>query len=353
MNFNTPDTLEKNPVGTEKKLSTGQENIKELAENFAKSFLGDEVKYLEKNKISKIISETEKEFLEKENKKILNKEVFVISYNSYQKEFWIKKVNENKEKISIGDIVNAQRLGADFIFDKELEKFTKVSDVKNVEKLKKIVLENELQNILHTKLNKELAESLSENTEIRRENARISELYKEIAENYDTKNKQLGFWAEQIMIGVLQGLAIDRSDLGFNVLEANVVNDVSKKVDFIIERKETRRGVGVGLAEEEIQEVEGKSIGIQFTIKKDAQEDKEKQIATVLKRGKVGLNDIIYVELNQEILQKAVKKWEEDGKPITGPWKFLPVEIRQQVIENLLKGILSEEQIKSLTKNIK
>ena len=59
------------------------------------------------------------------------------------------------------------------------------------------------------------------------------------------------------------------------------------------------------------------------------------------------------VVAEQIILQEAVSKWQKEGKSISGPWKFLSPEIRIVTLNNLFKDILSEEQIKSLIKNIK
>lgn len=237
-------------------------------------------------------------------------------------------------------------MGTNFVLDKDLEKFTKVSDVKNIGKIKNLLSENKIKNILFAKLNKELAKNLSE------KNKRIdllkAEAYEKISERSGIENKQAGVMAEQMIIGVLEGLSIDRSDLGFNVLEANAYQDVNNKIDFIIETKQVKRGVGVETGDI----LKGKSIGIQFTINSSKAEHKADQINKAKSRG-LEVDDIIYVQLDSSVLREAVSKWEKSGKLISGPWKFLSPEIRIATLTNLFKDILSEEQIKSLTKNIK
>lgn len=342
MNFNTLDTLGKIETETVEKLSTGKEEIKNLAENFAKSFLGDEIKYLEKNKISEILLETENKFAEDEIEKNLvnNLNEKNVSYNKYKKSFEIKGEND----ISMGNIISARRLGVEVSLPKDLEKF---GDGK---KIHRIMLEKNLNDFLCGKLNKELAKNLSE--KIKQQDVLKSKAYEKISERSGVENKQAGVMAEQMIIGVLEGLSIDRSDLGFNVLEANAYQDVNNKIDFIIETKKAKRGVGVNREGENTHEFKGKSIGIQFTINSSKAEHKADQIAKAKERG-LEVDDIIYVQLDSKILHEAVSKWEKAGKSVSGPWKFLSSEVRILTLTNLFKDILSEEQIKSLTKNIK
>jgi len=73
------------------------------------------------------------------------------------------------------------------------------------------------------------------------------------------------------------------------------------------------------------------------------------QIAKAKEKG-IDVDDIIYVEINPKLLNEAIRKWESGGKKITGPFDFLSNETQKQVILNLLKGIITEEQEKSLTK---
>ena len=321
--------------------------IKEKIEQFTQLFLGDEIEYFDSKFLSQIKSESESEISRKSENLKQTKEKSVVEYDSHTKEFWIKKGEEIEKRISVGNIVSSQRWGADLFLPKELDNFTKTADIKNIEKIKNLVLESQIRNRLVGSLNKELAKKIAEN--MKHKDAFKAVAYESIAERYDVKNEQLGVMAEQVIMGVLEGMAIDRPDLGFSVLEANAYQDVQNKIDFIISTKQKRRGVGIDRNEVTFEE---KSIGIQFTTNTTKAEHKAEQIIKAKKRG-VEVDDIIYVELDSRILSPAVKRWEDAGKPVAGPWKFLPPEIRIQVVTNLFKGILSEEQIKSLLKNLK
>jgi hypothetical protein len=346
MNFNFPETIEK-------KLSTGQEKNDKILQS-AENFLGEEKKYFSKNDFEKIISETEleknkieREIYESENKN--SKNTFVIDYDSYQGQFKIEKQGQIEKKLSAGIIIGAQRWGFNFCLSDNLKKFTKVSDLKNIGNVSALLLESKIKKFLFSNLNKNLAQNMSE--KIRQQDLLKAQAYEEIANRSGSKNEQLGVRAEQIILGVLESIAIDRPDLGFDVLEANAYQDVNDKIDFIIDTKHKKRGVGVESTENS-DIFQGKSIGIQFTINEKKAEQKLDQIMKAKERG-LKVDDIIYVQIEQKVLQEAIREWKKSGKNISGPWKFLSPEIRVATLTNLFKDILSEEQIKSLTKNMK
>ncbi|HPS21507.1 MAG TPA: hypothetical protein PLO44_01745 [Candidatus Paceibacterota bacterium] len=334
MNLNFSETIEK-------KLSTGLEKNEKILQT-ANNFLGEEKKYIDEKVFSQIISETEIEKNKIEKEISENKNEKEVSYDKYKKSFRIKDGNE----VSMGEIISARRLGFEISLPEELEKF---GDGK---KIRKIMIEKKVNDFLFSNLNKNLARNLSE--KIRQQDLLKAKAYEKIAERSGEKSEQLGVVAEQIIIGALESLAINRPDLGFDVLEANAYQDVNNKIDFIIDTKKKKRGVGVESIEasENNDIFQGKSIGIQFTINSSKAEHKAEQIVKAKERG-LNIDDIIYVQIEQKILQEAVSKWQKEGKSISGPWKFLPPEIRIATLDNLFKDILSEEQIKSLIKNIK
>ena len=337
MNFNFAET-------TEKKLSTGPEKIEQNEKIFqsAENFLGEEKKYIDEKIFSQIISDTEMEKNKIEKEISENKKGKEVNYDKYKKSFKIKGENE----ISMGEIISARRLGFEIFLPEDLEKF---GDGK---KIRRIMTEKKVDDFLFFNLNKNLAQNLSEKT--RQQDLFKAQAYAKIAERSGEKSEQLGVKAEQIILGVLESIVIDRPDLSFDVLEANAYQDVNNKIDFIIETKNKKRGVGVENKEniENNDIFQGKSIGIQFTVNASKVEHKAEQIAKAKERG-VEVDDIICVAIEQRVLQDALHKWQKEGNSISGPWKFLSPEIRTATLTNLFKDILSEEQIKSLTKNIK
>jgi len=311
---------------------------KENLSKFVDNFLGDEKKHLKPETILKIIEEGIKMKMQiEEGLRISKNDKRNISYEKHKKAYWVGE----EKGISIGKIVAMRRWGINGAFSRSLEPHTK--DVE----AHKILSEKLIEDWFHNKLNKELALELCQRT--KRENLSVSKAYNEIAERSDIKSELLGIEAEQIIIGVLEGIAIDRQYLEFEILEANAHQDVYNKIDFIIRTKQNNRGVGVNRDETPFEE---KSVGIQFTINTKMAEHKANQIAKSKERG-VKVDDIVYVEIDKIMLQDAITKWENKGKPIVGPWEFLPVEIRTQTLKNLFHGILDEEKERSLLKNIR
>ena len=306
------------------------ETLRETLNKQADIFLGEEKKIIDAEIFTKIINDTEKELESGDD----NKE------NKVSVEFQKNKFQIGKETdLTIGNIVSARRWGIHIIpNEKERESGQE-------KKLRKLIKGKKSESILHTRVNKELAERLAEKA--KHQDMLKSKAYEEIAKRTGTESKQLGVVAEQIVIGVLEGISIDRDDLGFHVIEANAYQDVNDKIDFIVATKHKKRGVGVNEKENLFEE---KSIGIQFTTNTAKGEHKADQIAKSKEKG-IEVDDIVYVEVDKKILQNAISKWEHDGKSISGPWKFLSPEIRKQILTNLLGELLTSEQVKSLLKD--
>lgn len=321
MNFNTQEKPQIETIST-----------KDALNKQADIFLGEEKKVIDIAVFSKIIDDSEKEIKDKENQKGNGP---VAEYDKYKKKFNVGK----EEGLSMGSIVSARRWGVDINLSENIEQSGEGK------KLSKVMKAKQMEDILNTHLNKELAERLAEIN--RKKDMMMSMAYAKISERTGVESKQLGVMAEQIIIGVLEGMSIDRPDLGFDIIEANAFQDVNNKIDFIIATKHKNRGVGINKNETSFEE---KSIGIQFTTNTSKGEHKADQIAKAKGRG-VEVDDIVYVEMDKKILQEAISKWEKDGKSISGPWKFLSPEIRRQILSNLLGGLLDEEQKKSLVKN--
>lgn len=305
----------------------------EILEQSAHLFLGEEYSFIDTENIGETIKEVSlQEQPLKQNYSETNKNIAI--YDKYSKSF-----NLGEEKgVSVGNIISSRRWGFDVCLPENLENF---GDGK---KVRKLMLDSKLNDLLYQKLNKQLAISLSEKTQ--RVDALTSQAYLKIAERSGIESRQTGVFAEQIIIGVLEGLSIDHPDLGFSVTESNAYQDVTDKIDFIISTKQKKRGVGVNREEEG-----DKSIGIQLTTNFGAREHKNDQIAKAKARG-VEVDDIVYIEIKKETLEEAIRKWENSGKKIAGPWEHLSPEIKTKTITNLLHGVLNEEQEKSLQKII-
>lgn len=297
-----------NPITNTSQESGTWNDLNEKAD----SFLGEERIFIKPEIITSIINEVSIE-IDNIRKNITCGSERSVIYNKYDKPFIVG----NEKKVSMGEIIASRRWGVNPNLPENLEAS---GDGKRVRKLMTEII---VKDHLSQKLNKVLATNLSELT--KKDDARKAEGYQEIAKRSGVESKQTGIFAEQIIIGVLEGISIDRPDLGFEILEANAYQDMNNKIDFIIHSKEKVKGVGINRLEKEFQE---KSIGIQFTINKNVISHKADQILKAKERG-VKVDDIIYVDLDIRILQKAITEWEKAKRPIAGPWKFLPPEIKK------------------------
>jgi hypothetical protein len=314
-------------------------NFSSFLEREALNFLGQQQGSLKKEDVEETIKEmVDLEPVIKEGFEI--KKDKTANYDKYKKTF---SVGEEKE-VGLGDIVSARRWGIEVSLPKDLE------NSGDGKKVRKLMFEAKAKDALFHKLNKKLATELSLKTQ--RQDALLSRAYSKIAERLSEENqpenKQTGVFAEQIIIGVLEGLSINHPQLGFTVTESNAYEDVQDKIDFIISTKQKKRGVGVN--REDINQ-ENKIIGIQLTTNISANEHKQEQIARAKVRG-VEVDDIVYVEIKKDLLEKAIRQWEDSGKKISGPWVYLSEEVRTKTISSLLSGILDDEQERMLQKII-
>lgn len=191
------------------------------------------------------------------------------------------------------------------------------------------------------KLNRELAVALAHRTEMR--NVDKAKAYRAIAKREEGPSEQLGVIAENMMRGIGEMIAIDFPDLNLKVTAGNAYQDVEEKIDFILSTEKKIRGVGVETNEK-------KSFGIQFTTNTAKEDHKMEQIKKAKEHG-VDVDDILYVSIEKEMLYEALKIWKK-RKTVGGPWEFLPKEIREKTITELFKGIVSEEEIETLTKSL-
>lgn len=345
LNNDISQKLENNPQNDLSTL-TAQKCLRELlpiARNIkrnSENYLGREATFIDTEFDQKIRKEI---FIENEkyiaNLFLENKEKNknTIHYDRYKKSFII-----NTEKISIGEIVSSRRLGTEFYLDKS------ILESGEGKRLVKILKEKMLSYLIAEKYGKEMSKNLKEKFENR--DALKSNAYKEIENRIGKNNEHLGIKAEKIFISLLEYLSIDRSDLRFEIHETNPYQDVENKIDFIIERKNKKRGVGI----EESEKENLKTIGIQFTTALSKKYHKLDQINKAKERIKMNkdIDDIIYVEIDSGILRRAISDHEKSNNKFLNPVKFLPTNIKKQILENLFKEILNEEEIKSLEKNI-
>lgn len=258
-----------------------------------------------------------------------------IQYDKYKKRF-----NVEGEDVSMGTIIGSRHWGTVVTLLDSLDQFGEGK------RLRKQYIEKSGDDAMFAEFNYELGNQMAEKSEMK--DMMKAAAYREVRDRArpgSGQEQKTGVMAEQIMIGVLEGIAIDRPDLGISVLPGNAYQDVEEKIDFIIRKQNKLKGVGV---EEKDLDT---TIGIQFTTdtRKETHDFKKKQIE-VAKSKKLDVDDIIYVAIDMGTLRGAVHRWESAGKPIGGPWTFLDPKLRSVALQELFKNLLTESQIQGLSK---
>jgi len=155
------------------------------------------------------------------------------------------------------------------------------------------------------------------------------------------EKKKAGFISEKMVKNILKKMNID-ADAPFQVKESDVFQDVDQKIDFIIHRKEKKRGVRV----EESETI--KDVGIQFSINPGVTEKKKEQVERAkkeLKNENGNINDIVLVIFPIKIAAELREKWEKGGRLAGGPDKYLGRDMRKKIFTDLIKNILTEEEV--------
>jgi len=135
--------------------------------------------------------------------------------------------------------------------------------------------------------------------------------------------------------------------IDLEIIDTNIYQDIEQKIDFIIHRKNHLRGIRAETnADIELH-------GIQFTTNTDPEvlSRKIEQIERVKKslgKGEV-IEDLVLVQMPHEIsreLYGLYKKWRDDMSKIPGgPDKLFSAELKETLLRNILKTVLSNEEI--------
>jgi hypothetical protein len=143
----------------------------------------------------------------------------------------------------------------------------------------------------------------------------------------------MGIIAERMVRTLLKKIAIDADETDYTVKEANIKQDVVGKIDFIVHRKSYRRGVGVEPARQ--KEADAK---IQFTtnMSRENLAFKQAQLREV--------KDVMLVTLPESAFKDAYAEWAKDNAS-GGPVEYWPEETQKEIFTNVLRGILTGEEI--------
>lgn len=298
------------------------------------AFLGDQHEMIDPSVIESVAIKAET-FRETIRSEILQEDISKkkISYDKRKKSFFV-----NEQPVSMGTIVASRHWGNKVTIPEDLDQY---GDGK---RLRKTYVSRAADDVMFGELNYALADTLAE--KMLSKDLLKSEAYKHIRDRSRETNveKKTGVIAEKIMIGFIESISIDRPDLGISVTPANAYQDVEQKIDFVIHRKNQKRGVGV----EAVDPIET-TIGIQFTTdtRRETHTRKMEQITKSKERG-LDVDDIIYVAIDMKTLEGAIAKWNDADKPIHGPMEYLHPDIKKKAVQELFKNLLTDEQVAKL-----
>lgn len=145
------------------------------------------------------------------------------------------------------------------------------------------------------------------------------------------------------MKGFLKKLSID-TDADFEIVDADVYQDVENKIDFIIHRKSRPHVRGANVVESDTKS----DIGIQLTTALGKVPEKERQI----KRSKKNLkevDDLVLVVLPAYDASLLYKKWKENKAP-GGPEKRWSKSTQERIFRGVMDSIFTQEEIDAFCK---
>jgi hypothetical protein len=170
--------------------------------------------------------------------------------------------------------------------------------------------------------------------------------YEAARERLESGDLPYGVAAEKMMVQLFRKQEIDR-DMPFQVIGADVYQDVTQKIDFIVRRIDHSRGVQLEDGGEQMR-----NKGIQFTL--NTQRHVLNRKMDQIRRSKQRLteedhiDDIMLVTMDMGFMGTAYRQWQEKGRLPGGPDKFLPPAVRKQIFTKTLEGMFPEEELREM-----
>jgi len=167
--------------------------------------------------------------------------------------------------------------------------------------------------------------------------------YHKLAEERESGHEQMGHVAEKMVRNFLEKIVYDYPEVNFEVERADVFQDVEQKIDFIIHRRPRKRGVKV-----EVDEKPGDQ-GIQFTTNRSDENINRKRAQLENARRKLSeqdqIDDIVLVSVPLYKFGGVYDEWKDKKKPAGGPDKLWQEDVKKEIFFNVMKGLLSEQEI--------
>lgn len=258
----------------------------------------------------------------------MKKNLPIVSVNT-EGVFLMKTVDGKKKQITIGEIMTDHEWNIDYTFDRSV----------NIHDIRTYYL-NQLKDDLREKLDKQII--ISEKNFTQGDSFK-QQAYIAIEKRLESGNEQQGIIAEKMVKNFLKKLSID-TNADFEVIDADVYQDVEQKIDFIIHHKNKEKNKGAKIEESDQLTVPTfEDIGIQFTINTNATDHKNKQINNS-KRKLQGIDDIVLVTLPAHQASKLYTDWKKDPQS-GGPEKNWSKETQEAVFRGVMSKIMNQQEI--------
>lgn len=172
----------------------------------------------------------------------------------------------------------------------------------------------------------------------------ISDTYKKVGEMLESSDKTTrpGFIAESMVKNILRKMQYD-INVDFEIIDADVHQDIEQKIDLVIHRTNKNRGVEVTVEDGRYD------IGIQFTTninpevtaKKKSQIEKAKRKIT----SEWHIDDLVLVSFPLGTTSKVFQQWNQDGQPAGGPDRYLDRVSAKKLFHKLMVDVFPQDQI--------
>lgn len=236
--------------------------------------------------------------------------------------YFIEK-NGEKSPINRAEILSDGDWGIQYGFDTSVDT-----------RLQKEYILTDTKRKIQKKLNEQI---MLDEIESRSTGEGVKKAYQEVYKKRDTPERQSGLLAEKMIKGLLSQYA--HNGAPFSIVDADIYQDVTQKIDFIVKVKTHTRGI-------EAQSDE-KTVGIQFTLNPNKQEKKLEQLQSAKAYTKGVVDDMMLVVLPLSDIQSIYDTWQEKKTP-GGPEGLWDTNTKQKILQGILQNLVSEDEIKAI-----
>ncbi len=249
----------------------------------------------------------------------------IVAVSSHDGEFFIRDAEGRESPVSIAEIMTDGEWGLQYTFDNSV----------NIHDIRKYYLE-QLKADLREKLDKQI---ITSETAFTRGDSFKQDAYRAIEKRMEQGSEQGGVVAEKMVKNFLKKLVIE-TDADFEIVDADVYQDVEQKIDFIIHRRNNEKNRGAKITESDT----ATDIGIQFTMDTKKSKYKEEQVVSAKKRKGNDIDDIVLVTLPVAQASNLYKEWSKH-QTSGGPEKSWDKQTQETIFRGVMNQVLSQQEI--------